>query len=53
MVMKMKNFEKFKDTLIELLKEDYILREKSKNWYKLKEFQDEIYTFFKEKIRSN
>ncbi len=48
--MKMKNFEKFKDTLIELLKEDYILREKSKNWYKLKEFQDEIYTFFKEKF---
>jgi hypothetical protein len=46
----MKNFDKIKGILIELMKEEYLLRENSKNWYKLKEFKDEIYMYFKEKF---
>lgn len=46
----MRNYEKVKSTLVELLKEEYLLREKSKNWYRLKEHQDEIYSYFKDKF---
>ena len=44
----MKDIEKIKSVLIELLRDDYLLRDTSKNWYKLKEHKEEINNYFKE-----
>lgn len=44
----MNNFEKIQSVLIELLKEEYILRDSSKNWYRLKEYRDEVYKYFRD-----
>jgi len=44
----MKDFEKIQAVLVELLKEEYILRENSKNWYRLKEYRDEVYKYFRD-----
>ncbi len=46
----MKDIEKIKSVLIELLRDDYLLRETSKNWYKLKEYKEEINNYFKKNL---
>lgn len=46
----MKDIEKIKSVLIELLRDDYLLRDTSKNWYKLKEHKEEINNYFKENL---